>query len=442
MAARMEKTKHPGIYRRGGRYVVVYRVNGRQRKESARTLDEARRLKRARESDRDRGEFQAESRMGFREYADEWIGRYQGNGRQGFTDETRIDYRRDLDRYAYPFLDERLGRTVSAVSRRDLARWVAWLCDEREQGERAERLRRERAAERKGVPVASIESRTPEPLRLADATVRRIVSPVRACLSTAADEGLIRSNPADGLRLPNRPRIEEGDEEAEARALTREQLRTFLAIVHPEWRTLFRLLASTGLRWGEVAALRWGDLRLDGSEPCVRVRRALGRTRRAGQPPAFKPPKSRHGRRDVPLDASLVSELRSRRDDADDDALVFPAGNGAPLRQENVRRRVLKPAAEEAGVSWIGFHTFRHTCASLLFARGKNAKQVQRWLGHHAASFTLDTYAHLLDDGVGEALDLGAELATTLADDDLGSVADERGGNPAGDRYPAVDRVA
>lgn len=49
-------------------------------------------------------------------------------------------------------------------------------------------------------------------------------------------------------------------------------------------------------------------------------------------------------------------------------------------------------------------------CASLLFARGRNAKQVQRWRGHHAASCTLDTYAHLLDDGVGEALDLGAEL--------------------------------
>lgn len=89
---------------------------------------------------------------------------------------------------------------------------------------------------------------------------------------------------------------------------------------------------------------------------------------------------------------------------------MFPVGNGTPLRQENVRRRVLKPAAEEAGVSWIGFHTFRHTCASLLFVRGKNAKQVQRWLGHHAARFTLDTYAHLLDDGVGKALELDAEL--------------------------------
>lgn len=56
---------------------------------------------------------------------------------------------------------------------------------------------------------------------------------------------------------------------------------------------------------------------------------------------------------------------------------------GAPINTGNLRRRVLKPAAEEACVSWVGFHTFRHTCAFLLFAEGRNAVQVKRWLGHH-----------------------------------------------------------
>jgi integrase len=108
----------------------------------------------------------------------------------------------------------------------------------------------------------------------------------------------------------------------------------------------------------------------------------------------------------------MVRALRKRRSDtgATHEERVFPAGNGQPLRQENVRRRVLRPAAEEAGVPWAGFHAFRHTCASLLFERGKNVKQVSRWLGHHSASFTLDTYTHLLDEGVGDALDLDAEL--------------------------------
>ena len=65
--------------------------------------------------------------------------------------------------------------------------------------------------------------------------------------------------------------------------------------------------------------------------------------------------------------------------------------------------RVLKPAARRGGVPWAGFHTLRHTCATRLFERWLNAKQVQAWLGHHRASFTLDTYVHLLSDELPES---------------------------------------
>ena len=72
-------------------------------------------------------------------------------------------------------------------------------------------------------------------------------------------------------------------------------------------------------------------------------------------------------------------------------------------------------AAEEAGASWAAFHTFRHTCASLLFERGLNVRQVQKWLGHHSPSFTLDTYVHLLDDRLPDPIDLAGELAGASA---------------------------
>jgi hypothetical protein len=65
--------------------------------------------------------------------------------------------------------------------------------------------------------------------------------------------------------------------------------------------------------------------------------------------------------------------------------------------------RVLKPAARRAGVPWAGFHTFRHTCATTLFRRGLNAKQVQVWLGHHSPAFTLATYVHFLADDLPDA---------------------------------------
>jgi integrase len=66
--------------------------------------------------------------------------------------------------------------------------------------------------------------------------------------------------------------------------------------------------------------------------------------------------------------------------------------------------RVLALACKAAGVGWAGFHTFRHTVASRLFAEGRNVVQVQRWLGHYSAGCTLDTYVHLLDNDLGEPL--------------------------------------
>lgn len=81
---------------------------------------------------------------------------------------------------------------------------------------------------------------------------------------------------------------------------------------------------------------------------------------------------------------------------------VFTSPLGLPLSYGNLRRRVLVPAARKAGLSWVTFHTFRHTCASLLFEAGRDVKQVATWLGHVDPAFTLRTYVHLMDDGIGD----------------------------------------
>lgn len=104
--------------------------------------------------------------------------------------------------------------------------------------------------------------------------------------------------------------------------------------------------------------------------------------------------KSRQGRRDLPLSAGMAERLRARRRDSyrGEAAPVFASASGTELNRPNVAGRVLKPAAMAAGltldgkggepVAWVGFHTFRHTCASLLFDAGRNVKQVAEWLGH------------------------------------------------------------
>src|SRR5881397_2201008 len=92
---RLEKTKTPGVYKRvDGEgnivgYVAVIEVAGKQRKRSARTYGAARRIKRESETDRDRGELQEPTTIAFLPFLDEWVGRYRGQGRRGFRENTR-----------------------------------------------------------------------------------------------------------------------------------------------------------------------------------------------------------------------------------------------------------------------------------------------------------------------------------------------------------------
>jgi integrase len=104
----------------------------------------------------------------------------------------------------------------------------------------------------------------------------------------------------------------------------------------------------------------------------------------------------------------------------DPDTPLFTNSRGGRLNDGNERRRVLKPAAAAAGLvepnpvtgedePWVGFHSFRHTFASLLIDEGKNIAVVAAWLGHDNPRVTLDTYAHLMDRGLG-----GASFLDTL----------------------------
>jgi len=80
---------------------------------------------------------------------------------------------------------------------------------------------------------------------------------------------------------------------------------------------------------------------------------------------------------------------------------------GSPLDPGNLRRRVLKPLAGEVGAPWAGFHTFRHTFASLHLSQGTNLLQLSRALGHHSPAFTLTRYTHLLPGDETPVLKLG-----------------------------------
>jgi len=225
-------------------------------------------------------------------------------------------------------------------------------------------------------------------------SVRKNLVPLKAMMASAVEDGTLKHNPTAGLRIAASQA--EHDEERKAKAMSREQLRLVLAAIPSQWRPFFDLLASSGLRISEALGLTWGDVDL-GVSPHLRVRWQWYRGERRRL-------KSAYSRRTVPLPphtARLLRERRAKLYAGDDGVPVFASRTGTPLASRNVRR-VLDTATEDLGLGWVSFHTFRHTYASILFAAGKNAKQVQTLLGHHDPGFTLSVYVHLMDDGVGE----------------------------------------
>ena len=355
--AAMEKTSTPGIYRKGNRYMVVWRHRGQQHKSSHRTYAEAREAKGRRAA----GDRRPSSRVRFAEYAAGWLDSYGGRTSRGFSDTTRDEYRRAIEKRAIPFF----GRfRMDEVEPQDVRRFLGHL-------------------DRTGVGPAA---------------VRKSLAPLRAMFATALEDGALRFNPTAGVRVNRRA---DEDEEERALALTREQLAALLAELPDEWRPFFELLAHTGLRISEAIALTWADVEF-GERPRLRVRRQLYRG-------TAKRLKSRSSRRDLPLAPGMARRLWPRQGSSSEP--LFATAAGTPLSDGNLRRRVLAPAAKRAGVPWAGFHTFRHTCASLLFEGGKDIKQVSEWLGHADPAFTLRTYVHLLDGGLGGADFLDACIA-------------------------------
>jgi integrase len=166
-------------------------------------------------------------------------------------------------------------------------------------------------------------------------------------------------------------------------------------------RIALRIAATTGMRRGEVLALRWSDLDLDAA--VLRIRQ--GKTPRA--------------RRTISLPLSTVSALKRHRieqaerrllcgeawQDAD---LVVDRGDGAAVHPD-VMTRAFEKAAQAAKLDGIRLHDLRHAFASTLLAAGVNVKVVSEALGHASTAFTMDVYAHVLPT-------MGEQVATAIED--------------------------
>ena len=167
---------------------------------------------------------------------------------------------------------------------------------------------------------------------------------------------------------------------------------------------LYVLALNTGMRQGELLALKWDDVDLE--RGLLRVRRTLTHADKAF---VLGEPKTKNSRRTIMLTTSAVAALRvhlSRQLEEIErmgslyqpGGLIFATEAGTIINPSNLRNRSLKPLLKRAGLRAIRFHDLRHTCATLLLSKNINSKVVSEMLGHSSISITLDIYSHLLPD--------------------------------------------
>ncbi|HET9444540.1 MAG TPA: site-specific integrase [Acidimicrobiales bacterium] len=233
----------------------------------------------------------------------------------------------------------------------------------------------------------------------APGTVRNARKVLRLVLATAEGSGAVRGNPCNGVRVPMSPK-------ADMVVLDAEGVELLARAIDPRYSTLVRFAAYTGLRAGEIGALRVG--RLDLLRGRVLVAEAVTDVDRMGL--VFGEPKT-YQRRSVTLPAflrdDLAAHLAGRRPKPED--FVFQSPTGKVLHHKTFYRRFFKPAVAAAGLPpAMRFHDLRHTCAALCIALGAHPKAIQERLGHSSITVTLDRYGHLfpkLDEALTQRLD-------------------------------------
>ncbi len=217
---------------------------------------------------------------------------------------------------------------------------------------------------------------------LSSASVRHLRTMLGTVLGAAEMAELIPSNPVRKTRVPRhvpvRPRA----------VIAPEKIRELLEALPEPTRSLAWLLVLTGLRIGELLALRWRNVDLD--QRVLRVTESV-------YDGVFDTPKTQRSRRSVPLGTKAIEILSARKPAAanpNPDAFVFATRVGTTFERHNLLNRDLRPTCKKLGLVGVNFHWLRHANASLLDAVGTPLGTVQDLLGHSSSEITREVYLH------------------------------------------------
>jgi len=253
---------------------------------------------------------------------------------------------------------------------------------------------------------------------LAKGTIKWCVNAIRAIYNHAIDHGAKLINPAARMgrflsdkTAPAVKFIPLTAEEVQclldgAEAIDLRRAGQRLQEVAPSFYLFLLTAVRTGLRLGELMGLQWGDLDFQGR--FIEVRRQWNRGR-------LILTKSRRVRR-VDMSLQLRNALRDAKEsrrtelaiqgrELDPQEPIFRNAVGGRLQESNVRRRLVHPCCQEAGLRQIHPHLLRHTFASLLLQNGESIAYVKDQLGHASIQLTVDTYGHLIPGANKAAVD-------------------------------------
>jgi len=274
-------------------------------------------------------------------------------------------------------------------------RWIAARNSEKTTAARDDSVMRNHVLPKWGaLPVANIEHSAVQAWvtelrsRLSPASIAECYRLTSGVLQSAVRDRIIGFNPCEGVRLPPRRRTDTDD-----LVLDRRHLGQLLAATPSRYRALIALAAGTGLRWGECAGLHW-----DAVDLSLRTVRVIRVAEEVAGHIRFKPyPKSKAGRRSVPLPDFVVQQLDEHAQNYghQDQALIFTTSTGEPIRRGTFRSRVWKPSLQRAGLpTALRFHDLRHSYATWLVSDGVPVNDVAKVMGHEQTSTTLNRYTH------------------------------------------------
>jgi integrase len=241
---------------------------------------------------------------------------------------------------------------------------------------------------------------------LSNLTVRYHHTVIHKALQTAIKWGLLNRNAADSVDIPRSQR-------KDMQTWDEYEIRRFLdAAKESPYYALFHTALYTGMRRGELLALRWRDVDIQK----VYVNRSLHHLRDGSY--VFTQPKSEKSRRTIALSPSSILTLGEHKERQEgiramlgiplnQDDLIFSTPEGKPLRPNTVSR-AWTMLANRIGLRAIRLHDARHTHASLMLKQGVHPKIVQERLGHASIQITLDTYSHVapgLQEAAAESFD-------------------------------------